>query len=149
MEKTFKLKLTHDQDKYTQYAKHSAKVVYWIALLMMAVGNFLIFLALIPLMLIISANQLVLIVGSTGLLFGVILSNLVRGIEHLEPKHHIFAAIFIPVLSIINISILISIYDFLNDIYTVSTTNILYASCIYVVMFALPYMGSFIIKKIK
>lgn len=148
MAEQFKIDTKYDKEKYTKYSKQSKRVVYWLALLVMVVCNFLIFLVLIPLIRIINYIQLFVIVGAIGLIFGFIFNFLIRDIEHLEPKHHLFAGIFIPVISIINIYLLISIF---NSVHTTPGSNTgqrtLITSIIYVLMFAGPYIFSFIKKK--
>lgn len=145
----FMLNLEHKKEKYIYYAKKSSRTIYWLVLLVMGIANFLIFVALIPFMLIINTNQLLVVIGAIGLLFGLIFNYLVKDIEHLQPKHHIFAAVLIPVLSIINIVILINIGVFMKGIYANADREILFSSAAYVVLFATPYLTSVILDRFK
>ncbi len=147
MKKTFKINTKYDKNKYTKYAKNSAKVVYWLALLVIVVLNFLIFLILLPIIQIIQNIQLYVIVGSIGLVFGLILNFLIRDIDHLEPKHHIFAVLFIPIISIINMALLLSFYQTINSTVTGNNMGFVVAGVIYVLMCALPYVLSLLKKK--
>ncbi len=143
-----KIDLTHNKEKYTKYSKQFTRIMYWLILLVLGLFNFLIFLALIPFMMIMQDAHLYIIVSALGLLFGAIFSFLIKDIEHLRPHHHIFAALFIPVLSIINIVILLGISSFLNRTGS-KTQEMMISSAIYVAAFALPYIAILIKDRIS
>jgi len=139
----FKVNLPkHRPERYQVYARQGARTLYWLVLLSLAVCNFLLFLALVPLMFILNETQLFLVIGAIALLFGLIFNFLIRDIEHLKPKHHVFAGIFIPVLSLINIAILVFIENVARQDPSSPERSILYASFLYVGLFALPYLVS-------
>jgi hypothetical protein len=116
-------------------------------LLLLAICNFLIFLAIIPLMIFIKSPLLILILGTLGLLFGLIFSFLIKDIEHLQPRHHIFAALFMPILSIINIFVLVTLGRFVQGSASYPASTLLLASLVYVIMFLLPYSIEALLQK--
>ena len=145
--KPYRLELEYNREHYTQYAKQAARIHYWLILLMLTICNFLIFAILIPFVLILKSTHLFIIIGAVGLIFGFVFNFLINDIEHLEPRHHKFAAGFIPVIGIINIFILISIGRFLRTIYYYDNMDIFYASFVYVGLFVLPYVWSVVKRK--
>lgn len=134
-----KINLEYNREHYIQYAKQSSRIMYWLVLLLLTICNFLIFAFLVPFMLILKATHLFLIVGTIGFVFGLIFNFLINDIEHLEPKHHKFAAAFIPSISVLNIFMLVSIQQFLRGFYSYTNLDKYYASFIYIVLFMIPY----------
>jgi hypothetical protein len=135
----FQFNLDHDPEKYNLHHKQGARMSYMIFLLILTVCNFLIFIGLVPLLLFIKSDLLVLILAGVGLIFGMLFLYLVRDIEHLEPKHHLFAVFYIPVLSIVNIILLMLMGRLIKSQQDYQDYTIIYASAIYVAMFLLPY----------
>src|SRR3990167_755150 len=68
-------------------------------------GNFVISVALIPELIALKGYQLYLIIITLGISFGLLFELLLRTIEHLNAKHHLFLGIIVPVLAVINIVI--------------------------------------------
>src|SRR3989338_1697455 len=81
------------------------KFVYWAALAMAIIGNFIISIALIPSLMALKSTQLFLILAALGISFGSLFELLIRSIEHLEAMHHVFLGILMPSLTLINIFI--------------------------------------------
>jgi hypothetical protein len=135
----FHLNLEHDPEKYNMHHKHGARMSYMIFLLILTVCNFLIFIGLVPLLLFIKSSMLMLILAGIGLVFGMLFLYLVKDIEHLEPKHHVFAALYIPALSIVNIIVLMLLGRLIKSQQDYQDYTIIYASLLYVGMFLLPY----------
>jgi hypothetical protein len=145
--RTQMLDLSHSKENYTHYSKKASRLLYLLFLLILSICNFLIFLGIIPLMIFIKSPLLILILGTLGLLFGLIFSFLIRDIEHLQPRHHIFAALFMPILSIINIFVLVTLGRFVQGSSSYPASTLLLASLVYVIMFLLPYSIEAIIQK--
>ncbi len=141
------LDLSHRKEDYTVYSSKASKLLYTMFLLSLAIGNFLIFLAIVPLMIFINSSLLILILGILGLLFGLIFNTLINDIEHLRPHHHVFAAFFIPILSIVNIMVLVTIGRGIQGIYSYPPDTIFIASFVYVIFFLLPYSAASILAK--
>ena len=145
--RTHMLDLSHNKESYTHYSKKASRLIYMLFLLILAICNFLIFLAIIPLMIFIKSPLLILILGTIGLLFGLIFSFLIKDIEHLQPRHHIFAAFFMPILSIINIFVLVTLGRFVQGSASYPASTLILASLVYVIMFLLPYSIEALIQK--
>jgi hypothetical protein len=135
----FKLNLAHDPERYIHYQRRGARLHYTMFLIMLTIFNFLTFLALVPLMVIIRSSLLMLILGGIGLVFGMVYLYLVRDIEHLQPRHHVFAAFYIPLIAIVNIIALFFIGRLLQSGGDYEYPLLIYASAIYVMMFLLPF----------
>tara|TARA_Y100000310_G_scaffold255534_1_gene263016 strand:+ start:8302 stop:8793 length:492 start_codon:yes stop_codon:yes gene_type:complete len=130
-----------DKAKKTKHPKIKIldKAVYWFSLIVAIIGNFIISVALIPFLLALSGMQLFLFIIILGLSFGLLFELLVRGIENLETKHHLFLGIIIPILAIINF-IVIS-----NNIKTFigleSPQDPIIVGSVYAIAFILPYIS--------
>lgn len=135
----FKLDLAHNPEKYLPYKMKGSRLHYFTMLMMLTIFNFLLFLALVPLMIIIKSALLMLILGGIGLVFGMFYLYMIRDIEHLRPKHHLFAGLYIPLISVLNIIALFFIGRLLENKGGYDITHLLYSSAIYAVMFILPY----------
>jgi len=133
------INLEHNPEKYNLHHKQGARMSYMIFLLILTVCNFLIFIGLVPLLLFIKSGLLILILAGVGLVFGMLFLYLIKDIEHLEPKHHLFAAFYIPLLSIVNIIVLMLLGRLIRNQQDFLDNTIIYASLIYVAMFLLPY----------
>jgi hypothetical protein len=70
--------------------------VYWFLLLIITVGNFAIMLGIIPALMVLRGWFLYFIIILLGLMFGLLFELVIRTIEHLERKHHLLLALFIP-----------------------------------------------------
>ena len=145
--RTHMLDLSHRKEDYSLYPRKAARLLYMLFLLILAICNFLIFLGIIPLMIFIKSELLILILGTIGLLFGFLFNFLIKDIEHLQPSHHVFAAFFVPVLSIINISVLVTLGRFIQGSRDYPASTIFYASFVYVIMFLLPYSAEAVLTK--
>ncbi|OGM02994.1 hypothetical protein A3K72_02600 [Candidatus Woesearchaeota archaeon RBG_13_36_6] len=143
----YKLELEYNREHYIKYSKQAARILYWLVLLMLTICNFLIFIILVPLILIIKSSIMYLIVGTLGFIFGLVFNFLINDIEHLEPKHHRFAAGFIPVIGMINIFLIISIERFLQGPGYYQAMDVVVASFVYFIMFVLPYFAGVFKKK--
>ncbi len=144
----FRLDLAHDKEKYIHHQKRGARLHYAMFLLMLTIFNFLIFVALVPLMVIIQSSLLMLIMGAIGLVFGMVYLYLIRDIEHLHPRHHLFAAFYIPWLAILNIMVLSFVGNLLQSWGSYEYPFIAYASAVYVVMFLLPYALALLFERL-
>lgn len=114
------------------------KAVYWISLAVAITGNFIISLALIPFLLALSGFSLFLFIIALGISFGLLFELLVRGIENLEAKHHLFLGIVIPIVALLNFVI---ISDNLKKLIGVeSPHDPVIVGAVYSVSFILPYI---------
>jgi|SRR3989338_10316304 len=144
-----KAKYILERDPQRNYARKLNKFVYWTTLIIAIIGNFIVNFALVPVF--ISTNiylvifTLILVGGSFGFLFTVILHDL----EMVDPKHHIIAGVFLPVFAGIVSYVTVTLS---NDLAIASgsqilvTQNVILIPLIYVLAFTLPYFNS--LKKI-
>jgi hypothetical protein len=134
----------YDPSRYNQFTRKASRILYWLVLLTLTIANFLLFVVLLPLFSLLFYGHLLVIISVVGLLFGLIFNFLIQDVEHLQPKHHAFAAVFIPAISILNISILLSIMQQVQQVYGILENQITTASLLYVVFFAAPYALSWL-----
>lgn len=117
------------------------KSVYWISLIAAIIGNSVISFSLIPFLLAMESFQLYIIIITIGVSFGLLFELLIRTIEHLEAKHHIFLGIIIPLIAIINVIIIVTISNALEKIINIENPhNPLLAGIAYAIAFMLPYL---------
>ena len=140
-------RLKKDDSYYqTTYASH--RFLYWTGLAFLLIINFLIAIVLLPLILIMKGSLVYIIVGGIGLLFGLIFDFLVKDLEHLERSHHLFAALLIPIIAIMNLVIISFVSKNVGHILGVKIAeNPLIASSVYLLAFMGPFAYSLLIKK--
>ena len=114
------------------------KLIYWISLTVVIAGNFIIAISLIPELLVLKGMQLYLVIITLGSSFGLLFELLIRTIEHLKAKHHIFLGIIIPILAIINFIIVSTTLKELTGIE--NPQNPMLIGVIYSISFILPYV---------
>lgn len=132
--------------KHEVFKSSGNRVLYWIALLILLKINFLIAIILIPFLLVLTGLSLYLTIVIIALLFGLIYNFIINDIEHLEQKHHVFAGLAIPIIAIINLSIIVTTSNKISVLLNIPIhNNPVSVSIVYVIVFILPY----IISKIK
>ena len=114
------------------------KAVYWISLSVAIAGNFIISIALIPFLIALSGFRLFLFVIALGISFGLLFELLVRGIEGLEVKHHLFLGIIIPIVALASFVIISNNLKKLIGIE--SPHDPIIVGAIYSISFILPYI---------
>ena len=117
------------------------KRVYWILLVLIIAANFAISIALIPLFMVLKGMFLYFVVIVLGVVFGLLFEIVIRSIEHLEKKHHVFLAILIPLVALANVFVVTRISNNLTStLNLVNLQNPLIVGLIYAVSFVLPYI---------
>lgn len=124
--------------------KKMNKLVYWIALLVTIAGNLIISADLIPFLIVMKDIPLYLIIIVLGIAFGLLFNLLLKDIEHIDFKHHVIAAIFIPGIAIVNLFIITNLANRLIEILDISNVqhNPIVISIVYIIAFMLPYVIS-------
>ncbi len=92
------------------------EIVYWSSLLVILVCNLLISLALIPFILFFSDQSMLLIIISLALTLGSIFTFFIHHIQSLELHHHIFGALILTVVAVLNVSLMASLSNSLNTV---------------------------------
>jgi len=125
------------------------KSVYWISLLLAIVCNLVVSITLVPILVVLKGFLLYLVIFILGFSFGLLFELLIRTIEDLKSKHHVLLAILIPVIAIINIFIITSYSNSLEEIINLNNKqNPYFIGLSYAASFMLPYISyNFILKK--
>jgi len=132
--------MENNSKKYDQYSKNVNPIIYWMGLLLAIIGNMIIAVFFIPFFLVLSSLQLYIVMAIMGTLFGLMFNFLLRDIEHIDYKHHVVAGVFIPFMSLIVITVVINMTNYVASI--VKTTvhqDIWMIGFIYVFSFTAPY----------
>ena len=117
------------------------KLVFWASLVIAIIGNFIISISLIPILLALNNLPLYIVLITLGVAFGLLFELLIRTIEHLEAKHHIFLGIIIPIIAIINVIIIVTFSNNLEKIINIENPHSpLLVGVIYAFAFMLPYL---------
>lgn len=139
--------VTHAEEvleRTAHYDKHFSKMVFWSALLVIIFGNIVISLILIPFLIVL--NQwilyalLVVLAGIAGFLYNFLITD----IGHLEWKHHLWAAIIVPLVALTNMLVMVAISNrFITDLQVQNPPhNIWIVAAVFAVVFVLPYVVS-------
>lgn len=117
------------------------KSVYLFSLILAIIGNFIISLALIPELLVLNGPQLFIVIITIGLAFGLLFELLIRSIEHLEAKHHIFLSIIIPIIAVINFVNIVLFSERIKEIIKIENPqNPFLVGIVYAIAFIFPYV---------
>jgi len=145
-------KILKDAEKDSPFLSSSSQLVYWMALVVAVIGNFVVSVLIIPFLLSLKTFALYIVIALIGICFGFLVNLLIKDIDYLDPKHHIIAGIFIPAVALINIFIVTAIVNYfitatkLNE----PLKNPLAIAFIYVIAFLFSYLYekiAFLLKK--
>lgn len=128
-----------------EYRRKMNPLIYWIALLMAIIGNFIVSVILIPFFLVLQGIVLYAIIILLGLVFGALFSLLLGDIEKASSqKNMVIGWLFIPAIAAINIYVVANISNELKEILIKSAIiqNPLTISITYVAAFILPYVAT-------
>ncbi len=117
-------------------------IIYWIVLFVALIGNFIISIILIPFMLAMSGLRLYAIIIIIGMAFGAFFDLLIRDIEKIQKKDVIIAGIFLPLLALINVSLMVNFANHLQKTLGLITPehSSIIIGIIYVFAFVAPYI---------
>ena len=136
--KTLKIIEKAKKDKHPQI-KALDKFVYWFSLLIAVIGNLIISISLIPILLVLTGPSLYIVVITLGVSFGLLFELLIRSIENLETKHHLFLSIAIPIIAVLNFII---ISDNMNELIGIENPqDPIIIGSVYAIAFMLPYIS--------
>ena len=125
------------------------KRVYWIMLVLIITANFAIAVALMPILVALRGFALYFILIILGIVFGLLFELVIRGMEHLEQRHHLALAIIIPGAAISNMFLITGISNKLSPAF--GTRNFhepALVGLIYAASFVLPYIiYRFVLKR--
>ena len=126
-----------------------SRVLYWSAVVVIILGNFIISMFLIPFLLVLKKFILDLIIVTIAFAFGLLFNLLILDIEHMEKKHHLITLIIIPVVAFANFVLMVNIANSLGKAMNLplARKNPYFIGLIYVAAFVIPYLYSLIVKK--
>lgn len=128
------------ESKSAVFVNRMNPVLYWSALVISIIGNFLIAVAMIPFLLVLSNVQLYVVITILAISFGAMFNLLINTIEALDPSHHVIAGVFIPALAVITIFVMVNVANQISFVLqTPIHQNPIFVSVAYVVAFILPY----------
>lgn len=116
-------------------------IVCWLPLIAATIGNFVIAVALLPLLLVFNNLTLYFLLITVGLSFGMLFELLIRSIEHLKAEHHAFLTIVVPLISAVNFMLIVLFSNKIGQI--IKLENIhqpLTVGIIYSISFIAPYI---------
>lgn len=94
-----------------------SKITFWSALVVIIFANLLISLVLIPFLIVLNSWILYSTIAILALIIGFLYDLLITDIKILERKHHILAGITVPLLALINITIMVLVSNkFIADL---------------------------------
>ncbi|MBI4150696.1 hypothetical protein HY492_01075 [Candidatus Woesearchaeota archaeon] len=123
----------------TDAVKLLDSVIYWGALSVAILGNFVLSIVVIPILLAFDDLSLVLVIAAIAAAFGVLMDVVLREIEHLRHRAFIIPELFIPALALINIYIITNLTNAAAVIAGLQTHNPWIVSVMYVCGFSLPH----------
>ena len=130
-------------------AVYSNRVLFWTVVFVIVLGNFIISILFVPFLLALNKLTLNILAVIIGFAFGSLFNMLILDVENVSKKHHLIAGIMIPALALINISVMISIANAINDVLKINMVkeDPITISIFYVVAFMVPYLWSVLVKK--
>jgi len=128
---------------------HANKLLYWSAFVLIIIGNFIISMALIPFLLVLSRGYLDVIIVVIGFSFGLFFNLILRDVEYISKVHHIITGFGIPLIALLNFFAMTRIANAINNVLQLSVVreDPFSVAAVYTVAFILPYFWSFWIKK--
>ena len=131
-------------------ARFLEKRIFWILVVVLIAANFSIFIALIPLLLVLSGKLLYFVLVVVGVVFGLLFEIVIRSMENLRKSHHIILAILIPAIAMINAFVISKLSNtFAKSLSLKNFHEPLVIALIYAVAFVLPYVIYRFIFKIE
>lgn len=124
------------------------KSVYWMALIVVIIGNFAVSIMLIPILLALRSFGLYLSIVVLGIGFGFLFDSLIRDMANLEKKHHVIAGFYVPIIAIINLYVITTITNSLEFTSRLNNEHsLLFVGFSYAIAFVLPYIYYNYVKK--
>ncbi len=128
-----------------QYDRHFSKIVFWSALVVVVFANIIVSLVLIPFLIVLNQwllyTLVVVLAGTVGFLY----NFLVMDISHLERKHHLLAAVLLPLLALGNLLAVVLIANrFITEL---NVNNPLHVPWVIAVVFAVAFILPYVVDK--
>ena len=142
--------ITKAKQNKTEENLFLGKRIFWILLIVVAVANFAVSIALVPLLMTLKGAGLYFVMVVLGIIFGLAFELAIRTIEHLEYRHHLFLAIFIPLVALINAFIIARLSNDLAARLSLQNSHSpLLIGLVYAASFVMPYLFYRFVLKIE
>ena len=126
------------------------KRVYWILLALIIAANFAISIALVPVLVALRGALLYFAIIILGLVFGLLFELVIRSIESLEKRHHVFLAVVIPLTALANFFVVSNMSNkIIQELNFANVHNSMTISVVYSASFVLPYVIYKFVLKIE
>jgi hypothetical protein len=99
------------------------ELTFWMSITILVTCNFFLSIVLIPFLLVAPTEFIVLFTIALGILLGLIFNHVLADLEHIEPHHHLFAMVLLPLIAIMNIVIVVHLSTFLAHALSLSITH--------------------------
>ena len=136
-----RLLLTEIENDEHLMKRSSSLLLYWTTLLVLAISNLLVAVILIPILLSATSYVVYFLIVFFGISLGHLTSYMLSTIEHLQPRHHFYASVFIPAIARITLVLIITSVNTMAasiGLHTKSSPELVMIS--YVSAFMLPYL---------
>lgn len=119
-----------------------SKIIFWSALVVIVFANLLVSFVLIPFLIVLSKWILIFTIVVMAGVIGFLYNFLILDIKHLEKKHHLAAAVIIPVIALANVFLMVIISNkFIADLQVDTPPhNPAVVGIVFGVAFILPYI---------
>lgn len=116
--------------------------VYWLALFLAILGNFIVSVMLVPLLIVLTGHYLYFTLFFVGASFGTLIYTVVRMIELTEVKKNFISGLFITALAVINIYMITNLTNRLELLMgiTANIHNPIVISAVYALGYITPYL---------
>ena len=115
-------------------------LIYWTTLLVLAVANFFVAVALIPFLVLSTSFHFYLLISLLGLFFGYVFNLLVSTMQAIDRQHHMIAAAFVPLSALMNLAIISASASTISVLLGIEgAANPFVVSTVYVAFFVMPY----------
>lgn len=130
--------------------KSANPLMYWLTLVISIIGNFLIAVAIIPFLIVLSDIQLYFVIAILAISFGAMFNFLINTMERLDPSHHVVAGVFIPALAAITIFVMVNVANRLSTFFQSPIIhNPVWVAVLYVAFFSAPYFTGKIVGYLR
>jgi len=119
-----------------------SKITFWSALVVIIFANLIVSLILIPFLTVLNHLVLYSIIIILAATIGFLYNFLITNIGHLEKKHHLLAAIIIPLIALVNVIIMVTVANNFIDNLKLNNPphNLWITALIFAIAFILPYL---------
>ena len=126
------------------------KRVYWILLALIIAANFAISIALVPVLVALRGALLYFVIIILGLVFGLLFELVIRSIENLEKRHHVFLAVVIPLTALASFFVVSNMSNkIIQELNFANVHNSMAIAVVYSASFVLPYVIYKFVLKIE